>query len=69
MSKRWGVFIAAVGLIVIALLRDENEDTHHPMRVDSWNNATLPGMDDTHSHAELDVPDSYYDLNGGYLGS
>jgi N-acyl-D-aspartate/D-glutamate deacylase len=59
----------AVGLVVIAIFRGGNEDAHHPMRVDSWSNATLPGMDDTHSHADLDVLDSYYYPNGGYLGS
>jgi hypothetical protein len=67
-KKWWSVLIAAM-VMVMPLLRVENADAHHPMRVDSWNNATLPGMDDTHTHADLDVPDSWYGPNGGYLGS
>ena len=39
------------------------------MGIDSWDSGPSFPQDNSHSHAEAENRDSYYDPNGGYTGS
>ena len=57
-------------LVALILIREFGADSpHQPMRTDSWYSGPSFPQDNSHSHAEAENRDSYYDQNGGYTGS
>ncbi len=68
--KRVPLLLVVGSLVTLILIREfDTESPPQPMRIDSWDSGPSFPQDNSHSHAEAENRDSYYDPNGGYTGS